>query len=99
MDRTIDGHQFTWDDEKSRINFQKHGVRFETAAKVFKDENRKVRLDIEHSTDEERWQTIGMVDNILFVVYTERKESTRLIMARKAEPSERSAYYDSEEIY
>ena len=97
--KIINGQWFEWDDNKAEINKRKHGIRFETAAKVFKDENRKVRLDIEHSTDEERWQTIGMVDNILFVVYTERKESTRLIMARKAEPSERSAYYDSEEIY
>ena len=53
MDRTIDGHKFTWDDEKSRINFQKHGVRFETAAKVFRDEFKLIQEDFLHSTYEE----------------------------------------------
>lgn len=28
---------FEWDDEKARINYNKHGVRFETAAKAFSD--------------------------------------------------------------
>ena len=29
--------QFEWDDEKNRINKKKHGISFETAAKVFTD--------------------------------------------------------------
>ena len=100
MNLEIDGQFFEWDDEKAEINKRKHGIRFETAIKVFEDENRKIRRDDKHSTiNEERWQTIGKVKNILFVVYTERSDTTRIIMARKAEPSERRAYYDSEEIY
>ena len=35
-----------------------------------------------------------MVDNILFVVYTERKNRVRLISARPANRKERSLYYD-----
>ncbi len=100
MKKIINGQWFEWDDNKAEINKRKHGIRFETAAKVFEDENRKVRLDSEHSDEyEERWQTIGMVGSVLFVVYTERAESTRLIMARKASTKERREYYDSEEIY
>ena len=100
MNLEIDGQFFEWDDEKAEINKRKHGIRFETAIKVFEDENRKIRRDDKHSTiNEERWQTIGKVKNILFVVYTERSDTTRIIMARKAEPNERRAYYDSEEIY
>ncbi len=30
---------FEWDEEKDRINFEKHGIRFKTAAKVFLDPN------------------------------------------------------------
>ena len=86
--------QFEWDSEKAALNLRKHGVRFETAARVFNDENRIEFFDSEHSVDEERYNTIGMVDNILFVVYTERKNRVRLISARPANRKERSLYYD-----
>ena len=31
--------KFVWDSDKSEINRQKHGISFETAARVFLDEN------------------------------------------------------------
>ena len=86
--------QFEWDEEKAALNLKKHGVRFETAALVFCDENRIELFDAEHSSEEERYNTIGLVDNILFVVYTERKNRIRLISARPANKTERSLYYD-----
>lgn len=86
--------QFEWDADKAALNLRKHGVRFETAAWVFNDANRIELYDSEHSTDEDRYNTIGMVDNILFVVYTERKNRIRLISARPANRKERSLYYD-----
>mgnify|MGYP001076225180 CR=1 FL=1 len=36
--------------------------------------------------------TIGMVNDVLFVVYTERKQNIRLISARLANKTERSIY-------
>lgn len=63
------------------------------------DENRVEEFDEEHSFDEDRWQVIGMVNDILFVVYTERGESTRLISARKATASERRKYYAGTQSY
>ena len=33
---------FEWDDEKAASNFKKHGTRFETASKVFTDENKRI---------------------------------------------------------
>ena len=39
----------------------------------------KENYDVEHSTNEDRYNTIGMVHDVLFVVYTERKENIRLI--------------------
>lgn len=86
--------QFEWDEEKAALNLKKHGVRFETAARVFCDENRIEFFDSAHSNGEERYNTIGMVDSILFVVYTERKNRVRLISARPANKKERSLYYD-----
>ena len=38
--------------------------------------------------NEDRYNTIGMVNDILFVVYTERKENIRLISARLATKTE-----------
>ena len=86
--------QFEWDADKAALNLKKHGVRFETAARVFGDQNRIELYDAGHSTDEDRYNTIGMVDNILFVVYTERRNRIRLISARPANRKERSLYYD-----
>lgn len=63
------------------------------------DENRVEEFDEEHSFDEDRWQVIDMVNDILFVVYTERGESTRLISARKATASERRKYYAGTQSY
>lgn len=85
---------FEWDDEKAAINLKKHGVSFETAVLVFYDENRIELYDSDHSQDEDRYNTIGMVNDILFVVYTERKDRLRIISARPANSKERSMYYD-----
>ena len=93
MNTSIDGRLFEWDDEKAAINFRKHGIKFQTAAKVFNDPYRFEKYDDAHSTGEDRWKVIGMVNKLLFVIYTERGERTRLISAREAEPEERREYY------
>ena len=90
---------FEWDSEKARINKLKHRVSFETAANVFFDENRIEKLDEEHSDDEERWQVIGKVEDILFVIYTDREDRTRIISARKADKDERKEYYGDGNLY
>ena len=90
---------FQWDENKAKINKIKHGVSFKVATKVFEDENRLERPDYEHSQDEERWQVIGKVDKILFVVYTERGDITRLISAREADKEEKEIYYGNSDLY
>ncbi len=87
---------FEWDEKKNVANIQKHGFGFETAIHVFSDENRIEYYDEWHSDEEDRFITIGMVDNILMVimvVYTERKDAIRLISARKATKKEKEDYY------
>ncbi|MBR3498795.1 MAG: BrnT family toxin [Selenomonadaceae bacterium] len=90
---------FEWDSDKAALNWQKHKVHFEDAALVFADENRIERFDDEHSDDEDRYITIGRVKEILFVVYTERLDKTRLISARRATVEERRDYYAGDESY
>ena len=56
-------------------------------------------FDEEHSIDEDRWKVIGKVEEILFVVYTERTDTIRLISAREATDAERRIYYDCSANY
>ena len=92
MRREIVGRVIEWDDNKDRLNRKKHGVGFDTAAMVFMDPYYIELPDEEHSDDEIRYDIIGLVDNVLFVVCTDRGESTRIISARKAIASERRLY-------
>ena len=85
---------FEWDEEKAAANLKKHGISFYDAVRVFNDADRLEFYDAAHSIEEDRYNTIGMVDDILYVVYTERKERTRIISARLATKSERRKYYD-----
>lgn len=93
MESQINGRQFEWDELKAMMNVAKHGVYFEDAARVFDDEFKIIQLDEKHSVNEARFQVIGMVDDVLFVVCTERIEKIRLISARRATNFERSLYY------
>ena len=88
--------EFEWDEEKNAMNRKKHGIDFRDAALVFNDENYLEFYDAEHSDDEDRYNIIGKVGEILFVVYTERKTRIRIISARIATPLERRWYYDRE---
>lgn len=81
-----------WDENKNALNKMKHGVDFNQAAKVFEDNFRLEEIDEAHSDEETRYITIGRVNDILFVVYTERGEFTRLISARRATKKERVKY-------
>ena len=93
IEKIIEGQLVEWDKKKAALNRQKHGVEFEDAALVFADKNRIERRDYKHSQDEDRWQVIGEVEDVLFVVYTERGDAFRLITARMANEYERSVYY------
>ena len=87
--------KFQWDENKERINITKHGLDFKTAPRVFQDENRIEFYDEEHSWNEDRYITIGMVNQIaviIMLVYTEREDAVRIISARKATRQEKEAY-------
>ena len=90
---------FEWDEEKNRINFRKHGIYFQTAAKVFYDINHVVLRDEDHSQWEDRYQAIGKVNNVLMVVHTKRGDCIRIISARRATREERRLYYDNKSDY
>ena len=89
---------FEWDDAKEVLNFQKHGIHFKTAAKVFLDPDKLIRVDEEH-LQEQLYDVLGKVGKILFVVCAFRDNNViRLISARLATKLERDRYeYDEDE--
>ncbi len=90
--------QFEWDENKNKLNQQKHGVSFEEAQKVFDDPLQISKLDYRFSYFEERWITIGaiqtgrilVVANLFFT--DDGEEIIRIISARQANPNERANY-------
>ena len=91
--------KFEGDENKNSINKEKHKRSFETASYVFDDPYYIEMYDFEHSVDEDRYIAIGKVGDVLFVVFTERKDTIRLISARLATNAERSLYYDQDIHY
>ena len=89
----VSDHIIEWDDKKDEINRKKHGIRFSLAARVFLDDYRIEDFDELHSDYEDRIKVIGMVDDVLSVIYTERGEKYRIISARQADKKEESDYY------
>ena len=92
---------FEWDEIKNETNIKKHdGISFKIAARVFLDSKRIEKYDEQHSTlEEQRWNAIGLVEDVPFVVFTERKNDIiRIISARKANQEEINEYYSNYDI-
>jgi uncharacterized DUF497 family protein len=87
--------EFDWDDVKAAQNYADHGITFETARRVFEDPFATERLDDREDYGEERYSILGMVDGrVLYVAYTLRNGTIRIISARGAEPHERRRYHE-----
>lgn len=90
--------RFDWDDKKNQLNIRKHGISFDLAMMVFMDDNRIEYYDEVHSIlGEDRYIAIGMIRGyitVIYVVYTERADTIRIISARKATKMEEEAYYE-----
>jgi len=88
--------RFVWDDEKNRQNQRKHGVSFEEAESVFFDEKAREYFDPDHSDQEDRFLLVGRSYKLRILLichcYREGDRMIRMISARRATRSERSAY-------
>ena len=90
---------FEWDPKKAKSNNQKHGVGFERAATIFRDQRALSIFDDEHGIEEDRWVTLGMDSfGVLLVVCHTFEEETkdscriRIFSARKAKKKELKQY-------
>ena len=93
--------QFEWDDNKTKINIEKHGVSFEEASTVFDDEQGILFDDPDHSSEEERFILLGIssIAKLLIVCHCYRGENDRIriVSARKATRSESEQYKELNE--
>lgn len=83
---------FEWNEEKKLKNIEKHGVNFEDAKHVFSSET--VTFDDNRfDYGEDRYITLGLLDNrIMVVTHTQRNSKTRIISMRKANKREQKIY-------
>ena len=89
--------RFELDPEKAERNLRKHQVDFEEAGTIFDDPQFITFLDEEHSSDEERYITIGLSNKnrLLMVAHAEREHVIRIISARKATGNEEKFYQEA----
>lgn len=86
-----------YDDEKNDWNIKHRRLSFDTAALVFADPYRIEFMDNRFDYGEERYAVIGMVEDVLTVIYTIRHEDTyRIISARKATKKEKERYINGD---
>ena len=87
---------FEWDDEKATANVKKHGISFEDAKSVFRDERAKLINDPDHSEDEDRFVLLGLSETLRLLVvchcYRGQNHVIRIISARKATTKESKSY-------
>jgi uncharacterized protein len=91
-----DDGRFEWDEDKAALNAAKHGVTFAEACEVLADPLRVEIFDDDHSLEEQRYQLIGLSSRrLLFVVFTERNNRTRIVHARKANKTQERFYVET----
>jgi uncharacterized DUF497 family protein len=87
--------EFEWDPTKAEANLRKHGIAFGRALRVFDDPVRQEFPDTSEDYGEDRWVTVGSVDQVvLTVIFTQRRQCIRLISARRAIRDEQQLYWN-----
>jgi len=84
--------KYEWDENKSTINLQKHGLSFEDADLFFSGMCVTFEDD-RYDYGEPRFITLGTLEGrILVVAHTPRLQTTRIISMRKASEREQENY-------
>ena len=85
---------FQWDDGNATKNWDSHDVTQAECEQVFFNQPLVVRRDKRHSVLETRYYALGRTDadRLLFICFTVRDESIRVISARDMTPNEIARY-------
>ena len=83
-----------YDDAKRASVLEARDLDLAAAGQVF-DRFHLTRRDEKHSADEERYHSVGLMDDdVVIVTWTRRGQSRRIISMRKANERERKRYGD-----
>ncbi len=83
--------KFIWHEEKRQSNIRKHGLDFSQAYKVFVGVTFTFE-DNRFDYGEQRFVTIGLLEEVVVIVHTESTEEIRIISMRKANKNEQKLY-------
>lgn len=83
--------EFEYDHKKSQLNAEKHGIDFEKAKQLWRDEKRLVVPA--RSSTEPREALIAILDGVFWTtIYTLRGEAIRIISVRRSRDEEIEGY-------
>ena len=83
--------KFAWHEEKRQHNVKKHGLDFAQAHQVF-DGPTFTFEDVRFDYGEQRFVTLGLLNNVVVIVHTETATEIRIISMRKANRYEQELY-------
>jgi|SRR6266404_5456696 len=88
---------FEWDEANKEKSWKKHKVSTKESEQAFFDGSRRLWKDILHSKKELRYIVLGKTEEsrLLFIVFTIRRRTVRVISARDADRRERQMYAKS----
>ena len=84
--------KFSWHTKKQQRNLAKHRLDFANAYKVFSGATFTFE-DNRFDYGEQRFITIGLLDDVLVIVHTENVNEIRIISMRKANKHEQKLYF------
>lgn len=87
-------YEFDWDQGNVVKNLLKHQIECRQTEEAFIDDDSLVGDDLKHSSVENRFLLIGKdhEGNVLYIVFTQRRNKVRIISARIASKKERRFY-------
>lgn len=87
--------EFEFDPRKSDINYEKHGIDFSEAQKLWDDPD-FVEIPVKNIVDEPRYLVIGKISGKLWSgIITYRSERIRIITVRRSRKEEVNLYEGS----
>ncbi len=86
--------KFEWDENKNKINIERHGIDFCDARLIF-NYPMIIKTDDRKDYNEKRLVGLGILyGSVIFIVFTEREDTIRVISIRRANRNERKIYHE-----
>ena len=88
--------QYSYGKNKKALNLAKHGLDFDDAKLVIESNKTVTYEDDRFDYGEQRFITIGLLQNALVAIVTsETEKEIRIISMRKADKNEQAIYYEN----